>query len=181
MAEWELAGRLAYGDYLQQRLQNIFRPEAIKLLTEAMRHYNSTVINPRIDAPPAVILHALSRAVQEAQDIKPPYPPQPVQHYASISHDKTTLEASLYYPRHDNVNKIEIDLCDVRAADGLQIVYDFERDGWVIKQAQFFEWATDDDYDRDGNGWIEVAFIQAWAQRKEHPSITAQNRQEVTP
>ena len=45
----------------------------------------------------------------------------------------------LWYPRLDeNVKEIEIGLMDVRAADGILVSYDFERDGWVIKQASTF-------------------------------------------
>jgi hypothetical protein len=50
---------------------------------------------------------------------------------------------------------------DVRAADDILIEYDFERDGYVIKQASKFVWDADDPVcDQD---WQEVAFVQAWA------------------
>ena len=68
----------------------------------------------------------------------------------------------LWYPRSDGSAKVlEIELLDVRAADSLQVSYDFDRDGWVVKQARFFEW--DDDDDECDPGWQEVAFIKAWA------------------
>lgn len=69
---------------------------------------------------------------------------------------------SLEYPRIDGkVNCIEIELMDVRAADDIRISYDFDRDGWVIKQASIFWW---DGGDKECNAdWKEVAFVQAWA------------------
>lgn len=75
------------------------------------------------------------------------------------------LEVSLEYPRSDNHYKlIHVELCDVRAADPIQIEYDFERDGWVIRQASTFEWDGEDEkFDMD---WQEVAFIQAWGREK---------------
>ena len=68
----------------------------------------------------------------------------------------------LWYPRNEGSAKaIEIELSDVRAADSVQVSYDFDRDGWVIKQAAIFEWDADDEVcDCD---WQEVAFIKAWA------------------
>jgi hypothetical protein len=68
----------------------------------------------------------------------------------------------LWYPREEGSAKaIEIELIDVRAADSLQVSYDFDRDGWVVKQARVFEWDGDDEEcDPD---WQEVAFIKAWA------------------
>jgi hypothetical protein len=68
----------------------------------------------------------------------------------------------LMYPRSDeNCNAVEVDMCDVRATDGLLISYDFDRNGWSIKQASTFSWeANDSVMDSD---WQEVAFIQSWA------------------
>jgi hypothetical protein len=60
-------------------------------------------------------------------------------------------------------NVVEIGLMDVRAADSIQVSYDFDRDGWVIKQASKFEWTADELMD---DGWTEVAFVQAWALEK---------------
>lgn len=65
-----------------------------------------------------------------------------------------------------NVDTLEVNLSDVRAADGLQISYDFDRDGWVVKQASKWEWAADDPNCGDGD-WQEVAFVQAWAREPE--------------
>ena len=78
-----------------------------------------------------------------------------------VIREDRTISTELFYPRNeDQPNAIEIGLCDVRAADGLRIVYDFERDGWSIMQATKSSWHLDDDLDQ---GWTEVYFAQAWA------------------
>jgi len=71
------------------------------------------------------------------------------------------IRVELNYPRlPDNQDIIEIDLMDTRSADGIQVSYDFHRDGWVIKQSSIFEWDINDkDMDED---WQEVTFIPAW-------------------
>lgn len=68
---------------------------------------------------------------------------------------------NLWYPRIDGdddrgdiVDEIRVGLCDVRAADDISISYDFERDGYVIKQMSNFGSGDPD--------WQEVAFVQAW-------------------
>jgi len=68
----------------------------------------------------------------------------------------------LEYPRcDDSPGAIRVSLMDVRAADDILVSYDFDRDGWVIKQASVFEWGDEDDGSCDGD-WQEVAFIKAW-------------------
>jgi hypothetical protein len=81
-----------------------------------------------------------------------------------------TLHVDFWYPPRrgeapisDKVAKIEIGLTDVRAADSILIEYDFDRDGYVIKQASRFAWVSADDTDPD---WQEVAFVQAWARKE---------------
>lgn len=78
----------------------------------------------------------------------------------------TVARVDLMYPRseEDPVDTVEVGLCEVRAADSIRISYDFERDGWVVKQASRFIWAADEEPDGD---WQEVAFIQAWAREVE--------------
>lgn len=75
----------------------------------------------------------------------------------------------LFYPRLDNrANEIEIGLSDVRSSDGLLISFDFDRNGWSIKQASTFSWDCDDTVcDPD---WQEVAFIEAWGREKKEPT-----------
>lgn len=71
----------------------------------------------------------------------------------------------LWYPGvNNNPQALQIALIHVRAADDIQVSYDFERDGWVIKQASVFSWDEDDaSCDED---WQEVAFIQAWDRKR---------------
>lgn len=40
-----------------------------------------------------------------------------------------TLRLELLYPRNNEVKKMQVGLCDVRATDDILIEYDFERDG----------------------------------------------------
>lgn len=87
-----------------------------------------------------------------------------------------TIVVDLCYPRSpDRFNAVEINLVDVRASDGIQISYDFERDGWVVKQSLEF---NSNDFDKDGwaldqsqlkardPDWQEVSFIQSWGREK---------------
>ncbi|HYQ47177.1 MAG TPA: hypothetical protein VER11_34640 [Polyangiaceae bacterium] len=85
-----------------------------------------------------------------------------------------TLSVDLWYPRSkndpdsprsfDNPVAVIVGLVDVRAADDIRIEYDFERDGWSIRQASVFEWPIGDTVcDPD---WQEVAFVQAWGRQK---------------
>jgi hypothetical protein len=76
-----------------------------------------------------------------------------------------TLHIDLWYPRSDDfeVKQIQVGLIDVRAADDIRVSYDFDRNGWVIQQAS--DWELDDT-ERD-QGWTEVAFVEAWSQRKD--------------
>lgn len=79
---------------------------------------------------------------------------------------KMTKTVRLHYPNIDcertenEPTEIEIELDHVRAADAIRISYDFDRDGYVIKQASIFAWEANDK-ECDGD-WQEVAFIQAW-------------------
>lgn len=69
--------------------------------------------------------------------------------------------ATLWYPRSNERKHVTIELIDVRAADDLRIEYDFDRDGYVIKQQR---WAgcTKPFESLDYEEWVEVAFIEAW-------------------
>jgi hypothetical protein len=74
------------------------------------------------------------------------------------------ITVNLWYPRSSSIKAIEVGLMDVRASDGLRLEYDFERDGWIIKQQVSIP--------TDGGGfnlgeWQEVAFIQSWGLRDE--------------
>jgi hypothetical protein len=68
--------------------------------------------------------------------------------------DPERIAVDLWYPCcGGNIDTIEVELVDVRAADGIRISYDFERDGYSISQSD----------NADVETWAEVAFIQAWA------------------
>lgn len=73
------------------------------------------------------------------------------------------LHVDLWYPGTEGASAIDavhVGLMHVRAADDIRITYDFDRDGYSIKQASVFEWENDDDVcDPD---WQEVAFVKAW-------------------
>ena len=77
-----------------------------------------------------------------------------------------TLEVNICYPSSAGmIEKIEVGIMAVRAADSILIEYDLARDGYSIKQASKFSFATTDEAcDPD---WQEVAFIQAWAREPE--------------
>jgi len=79
-----------------------------------------------------------------------------------VRHGDTVI-ASLWYPRNDSddvVRCVMVGMYDVRAADDILIEYDFERDGYSIKQASIFKWDFDDE-EMDAD-WQEVAFVKAW-------------------
>ena len=79
-----------------------------------------------------------------------------------ITQHGDSVHVDLWYPRTENpIKAIQVGLMDVRAADDIRVEYDFNRDGWVIKQAQIFQWEADDEV--CDPKWTEVAFIQAWA------------------
>ena len=94
------------------------------------------------------------------------------------------LEVDLWYPRleygadrtprtFDHPVAVEVGLTDVRAADSILVEYDFDRDGWVIKQASKFSWEVDDKVcDPD---WQEVAFVQAWGRQVDPAPETERN------
>lgn len=77
------------------------------------------------------------------------------------------------YPRGEGPERpriVQVGLEDVRAADDIQITFDFERDGWSVSQASRFSWEAGE-YDRieaeggDPEDWQEVAFIPAWGRK----------------
>jgi hypothetical protein len=73
-----------------------------------------------------------------------------------VSRFGNRVQVELLYPgTPGHLTEIELGMEHARAADSLLINYDFERDGWSIKQAS--RW--DDPEDQD---WQEVAFAPAW-------------------
>lgn len=92
-----------------------------------------------------------------------------------------SLIAELFYPPRDDHSEnpqdraryIKVDLCDVRAADGLRISYDFDRDGWKVEQLRW-EAGYVTRFGRDGGPdehyewpeeWVEVSFHPSWGSR----------------
>ena len=60
-------------------------------------------------------------------------------------------EYTFWYPRIEPVGPLRVSLMDVRAADDILIEYEFDRDGWLIKNS-------------DG---VEVAFVPAFTPEQE--------------
>ena len=78
------------------------------------------------------------------------------------------LHVTLTYPPWDDASNkggqcryVVFDQEAVRASDGIRISYDYDRDGYKIEQATVFAWEVKDEV--CDPGWVEVAFIQAWA------------------
>lgn len=79
-----------------------------------------------------------------------------------VVRDGDVLVVDMIYPRSDGHPKaVEVGIECVRAADTVRIEYDFDRDGFSIKQA-----ATRFDFENDDSvcdpDWREVAFVPAW-------------------
>ena len=50
-----------------------------------------------------------------------------------------TIEVALQYPRPENtenISRVRVDLVDTRAAPFIEIEFDYERNGWLIRVAQ---------------------------------------------
>jgi hypothetical protein len=91
--------------------------------------------------------------------------------HGDLQFSRDVLSVDLWYPNvpddpnvprtFDHPKVVEVGLMHVRAADSIRIEYDFDRNGYTIKQASRFQWEADDAAcDSD---WQEVAFVQAWA------------------
>lgn len=52
---------------------------------------------------------------------------------------------TIMYPDRDDPQYLILNLCDVRANNGIRIHFDFERDCWVIERPTVFEWQCDDE------------------------------------
>jgi len=85
------------------------------------------------------------------------------------------LSVDLWYPRletkpgdeprtPDHPVAVEVGLVDVRAADSIRIEFDFDRNGYVVKQASTFEWEADDE--KQDPDWQEVSFVPAWGRER---------------
>lgn len=74
------------------------------------------------------------------------------------SHNEKVAQLDISYPTNNQIDTIQVGLIDVRAADEIQIKYDFERDGWAISQPREYN-GNDGDLEIE---WIETAFCPAW-------------------
>jgi hypothetical protein len=104
--------------------------------------------------------------------------PEQVQRY---HRDDTTdtIGVDLFYPRLEgHVTHIEIGLMDVRAADGIRVWYDFDRDGFVVEQP----WTEEIEITQPGatyrsfdtvEHWQEVGFFQSWALKNQNKTAEA--------
>jgi len=90
----------------------------------------------------------------------------------AVKRNNDTIAVELLYPPSDNEpdnghpRYVTVDMERTHATDGLRIWYSVNRNGWVIEQAQIFEFdAKDQVCDPQ---WKEVSFINSWAcERKE--------------
>jgi hypothetical protein len=74
-----------------------------------------------------------------------------------------TIHLDLWHPREEGApSKLELGLVDDHPVDSLLVEYDFDRDGWSIRQASQFPGPVDDTH---GLEWAEVAFVKAWGRR----------------
>lgn len=75
------------------------------------------------------------------------------------------IEVDVWYPRTENspCREVRVGLMDVRAADDIRIHYDFDRDGWVIRQERVVEIEGGGAIlSKDPEEWVEAAFLPAW-------------------
>ena len=75
-----------------------------------------------------------------------------------------TIHLDIWHPREPGCpNQVELGLVDEEhRADSIVLAYDFERDGWSIRQASQFPGPIDETH---GQGWREVAFVKAWGRK----------------
>jgi hypothetical protein len=86
--------------------------------------------------------------------------------------DGNVCSVDLVYPRHTGIDTVEVGLCDVRAAGAIRVSYDFERDGWVIKQDRNTHVPDPTNPPEEAEeDWVEVYFADAW-EAKPVPEVT---------
>lgn len=62
-------------------------------------------------------------------------------------------------------DSVRVDLCDVRAASGVVLRYDFRRDGWSVRRVVDFVEADGTELGCLADGDEEVAFLPAFHER----------------
>lgn len=75
-----------------------------------------------------------------------------------------TASVDFWYCRSEGaVRFLEIGLMDVRAADGIRVHYDFDRDGFVVCQPKpIIESIDKSGTINCGEEWVEVGFFASW-------------------
>jgi hypothetical protein len=76
--------------------------------------------------------------------------------------EENVVHLTINYPRANAVDTVDIGLCDVRATDGIRVMYDFERDGWIIYQPRSWHPQIDEHSYGYKEEWIESAFVPSW-------------------
>lgn len=95
------------------------------------------------------------------------YPPEGQEYGAGFRTYTLTdcVCVELVYPRLHKRQTVEVGMEDLRAADSVRLSYDYDRDGWVVRQASRFSFEAGDEVcDQD---WQEVAFVKAWGREEE--------------
>lgn len=78
-----------------------------------------------------------------------------------VSVNAKTVAVTLLYPTvAGHVDEVAVDLEAVRAAVGIVVRYDMERDGWAILQPSRVRWPAGDEVCDEE--LVEVAFVGAW-------------------
>lgn len=72
-----------------------------------------------------------------------------------------SFHVDLFYPRNNPTQRLKLMLMDVRAANDIEVGYDFDRDGWVIF-SDLENPANPTNLDEHTPELKEVAFIPAW-------------------
>lgn len=85
-----------------------------------------------------------------------------------------TIQCDLAYSNVEPPKKIQhigVGISHVRASDGIKICYDYDRDGYVIKQC----WTEEVDkgsFIEEVQHWEETAFVQSWALEEKNKKLT---------
>lgn len=71
------------------------------------------------------------------------------------------ISVEMCYPRNTKTKYVDVSISDVRASDGIRIEYDFDRDGYVIKQPIFVD-VQKENYIEQEIEWEETFFAKSW-------------------
>lgn len=82
-------------------------------------------------------------------------------HATTMNCKDESFHVDLFYPRNNPTQRLKLMLLDVRAANDIQVEYDFDRDGWRIL-SDMEDPANPTNLDERTPELKEVAFIPAW-------------------